>query len=167
MTTAVTEDLRRAIEAWMVAKKLTLKEAGDILGCSHMAVHKLVNGDTKNVRAKMMKALEPHINKYRNPAELQNEYKDLTAGLDDSAFSLCNFESSILDHLKSYKERNNYSFDDLGKKHNLPISKLAKWFEIDASSGSFNISPSDFSEFAAFVSQVFSEDVNEKKTDIN
>lgn len=165
MTTAVTEDLKKAIDAWMVAKKLTLKEAASILGCSHMAVHKLVSGDTKRVRSKMMKALEPHINKYRNPEELQSEYRELTSNLDDSDFSLCNFEAGILDHLKAYKESNNYSFDDLGKKHNLPISKLAKWYEIDASSGSFNISPSDFAEFAAFVSQVFSESANEKKTD--
>ncbi len=165
MRTPATNEIINAMKEWMRVHKLTLHEAAKILKCSHMAVQKLLTGESKSIRAKLMIALEPHINRYRDPVAIQQEFKKSTNGMTKEDYKLCNFNAEVLDFIKSYKEEKGYSFDELGKKFKIPISKLASWYEIKCTDKTFTIAPEDFSIFAAFLSQLFSEVSSEKKAD--
>jgi transposase len=158
MLTPNSEDIQNATNKWLEEKGLTYREAGKILGCSHGAIGNIANGTAKSIRPKLMIALEPRINKHRDPAILQEEMKRKTSSYDDDTASLCKFAVSIICNIQIYKEANGYSYDDLKNKFNVPVVKLAEWLEADYSGKDhFTVSAKDFPIFAAFVSQVLSE----------
>ena len=157
MLTKVTDDVKQAVNKWLVEKSLTLREAATLLGCSHGAIGNIAKGTTEAIRTKLMIDLEPHINKYIDPAELQKEIGGKVSSIPHDVGNLCSFDVSIITNIQNYKKDNNLSYDDLGAQYNIPLLKLVEWLEADyTGKDTFNVPTSDWPLFASFVSQVFS-----------
>jgi hypothetical protein len=158
MLTRVTEDFKAAIQQWLTEEQLTLREAGKLIGTSHGSIGNVLTGMTKTIRPKLMMALEPYINKYRDPEELQKSMKRKTSTFTDQTAAHCRMDVNIISNIQKYKDDNKLSYEDMRNKFNIPIIKLAEWMEADYSEEDFfTLSANDFPIFAAFVSQVLSE----------
>jgi len=131
MRIELTQDIIDAIKKLMYDKKMTQTEVADLMGVTNASVSNILTGKTKAIRDVHLSALEPYINKYRDPRKFTSEAKLEINKLNSFDPSDVKWHVSIVDHIKKYKEVKNLSYDDLSQKYGIPVLKLAQLLETD------------------------------------